>query len=92
MFVSSGDEGAASCDANATVATHGIGVSGFAITPYNVAVGGTDFGDTYADANGTYWNRPMGSTDGSAKSYVPEFPWNDSCASVLISTFPAVPA
>src|SRR5262249_34566888 len=29
VFVSSGDEGAASCDANATSATHGIGVSGF---------------------------------------------------------------
>ena len=28
--------------------THGIGVSAFASTPYNVAVGGTDFGDTYA--------------------------------------------
>ena len=36
------------CDAKATSATHGIGVSGFASTPYNVAVGGTDFGDTYA--------------------------------------------
>ncbi len=48
VFVSSGDEGAASCDANHERCTHGIGVSGFASTPYNVAVGGTDFGDTYA--------------------------------------------
>ncbi len=30
-----------------TAATHGIGVSGYASTPYNVAVGGTDFADTY---------------------------------------------
>ena len=48
VFVSSGDEGAASCDANQSNAIHGIGVSAFASTPYNVAVGGTDFGDTYA--------------------------------------------
>ena len=45
VFVSSGDEGAASCDADEANATHGIGVSGFASTPYNVAVGGTDFGE-----------------------------------------------
>ncbi len=39
-----------------TAATHGIGVSGFASTPYNVAVGGTDFSDTYSGTNTTYWN------------------------------------
>jgi subtilase family serine protease len=86
VFVSAGDEGAASCDADEAKATHGIGVSGFASTPYNVAVGGTDFGDTYAGTNSTYWNSSNTSTYGSAKSYIPEIPWNDSCASVLIST------
>jgi len=86
VFVSSGDEGAASCDADLARATHGIGVSGFASTPYNVAVGGTDFGDSYAGTNSTYWNSTNTSTYGSAKSYIPEIPWNDSCASVLIST------
>ena len=40
VFVSSGDELAASCDANQTLARHGVAVSGFASTPYNVAVGG----------------------------------------------------
>src|SRR6202041_2301740 len=53
--VSAGDEGAASCDANETNATHGISVSGFSSTPFNVAVGGTDFGDTFAGTNTTYW-------------------------------------
>ncbi len=86
VFVSSGDEGAASCDANQTKSTHGIGVSGFASTPYNVAVGGTDFGDTYAGTNSTYWSSSNGSTYGSALSYIPEIPWNDSCASALISS------
>ena len=87
VFVSSGDEGAASCDANMGNALHGIGVSGFASTPYNVAVGGTDFGDTYAKTNSTYWNATNTSTYGSAKSYVPEIPWNDSCGSELIAEF-----
>ncbi len=87
VFVSSGDEGAASCDANQTKATHGINVSGFASTPYNVAVGGTDFGDSYARTNSTYWNATNTATYASAKSYIPEIPWNDSCASSLLSTY-----
>ena len=86
VFVSSGDEGAASSDANLSKATHGIAVSGFASTVYNVAVGGTDFGDTYAGSNSTYWNSTNTSTYSSAKSYIPEIPWNDSCASQLITT------
>ena len=86
VFVSSGDEGAASSDANKTSATHGISVSGFASTPYNVAVGGTDFADTYDKAVSTYWNSTNTSTFASAKSYIPEIPWNDSCASQLIAT------
>ncbi|HME41494.1 MAG TPA: S53 family peptidase [Syntrophorhabdales bacterium] len=87
VFVASGDEGAASCDAGATQATHGIGVSGFASTPYNVAVGGTDFGDTYAGMNPTYWSKTNTSVYGSALSYIPEIPWNDSCASLLITNY-----
>jgi len=86
VFVSAGDEGAASCDADEANATHGIGVSGFASTPYNVAVGGTDFGDSYAGTNSTYWNSSNTSTYESAKSYIPEIPWNDSCASKLIAS------
>ncbi|MBV9758970.1 MAG: S8/S53 family peptidase [Acidobacteriaceae bacterium] len=86
VFVSSGDEGAASCDADEPYATHGIGVSGFASTQYNVAVGGTDFSDSYSGSNSTYWNSSNGSYYESAKSYIPEIPWNDSCASVLIAT------
>jgi subtilase family serine protease len=85
VFVSTGDEGAASCDANELIATHGIGVSAFASTPYNVAVGGTDFSDVYSGTTATYWNSTNTSTGGSAKSYIPEIPWNDSCASLVIA-------
>jgi subtilase family serine protease len=85
VFVSSGDEGAASCDANETVATHGISVSGFTSTPYNVSVGGTDFADTFLNNSSTYWSATNSATYGSALSYIPEIPWNDSCASLLIA-------
>jgi subtilase family serine protease len=85
VFVSSGDEGAASCDADQPKAQYGIAVSGFASTQYNVAVGGTDFGDTYAWTNTSYWKKNNNAIYGSAKSYIPEIPWNDSCASTLIT-------
>lgn len=86
VFVSSGDEGAASCDADLANATHGIGVSGLASSPYDVAVGGTDFGDTYLQKNIVYWTAGNTKTFGSARSYIMEIPWNDSCASTLIAT------
>ncbi len=86
VFVSSGDAGAAGCDQNANKGTHGVGVNAFASTPYNVAVGGTDFGDSYAGTNTTYWNTANTSTFASALSYVPEIPWNDSCAGVLLAS------
>ncbi len=86
VFVAAGDEGAAACDAGASGATHGIGVSAWASTPYNVAVGGTDFGDSYAGTNATYWGATNTATYGSAMSYVPEIPWNDSCAGALLAS------
>ncbi len=87
VFVASGDSGAAGCDNSALEATHGLGVNAFASTPYNVAVGGTDFSDTYANTNSTYWSPTNSSTYESALSYVPEIPWNDSCAGVLLATY-----
>ena len=70
------------------VATHGIAVSGYTSTPYNVSVGGTDFGG-YVHGHSKYllWGSANGSTDGSALSYIPEIPWNDSCAGEIFATF-----
>ena len=87
VFVSAGDYGASTCAYYLNFATNGIGVNGLASTPYNVAVGGTDFGDTYAGTDSTYWSATNSSTYGSALSYVPEIPWNDSCASLLAAGF-----
>jgi subtilase family serine protease len=87
VFVAAGDWGAAIGDAGSSngYATHGIGVNGFGSTPYNVAVGGTDFSDTLSGTNATYWNSSNSSNYGSALSYIPEIPWNDSCASQLLA-------
>jgi subtilase family serine protease len=87
VFVAAGDEGAASCDGGALAATHGIGVSAFASTPYNVAVGGTDFADTSQGTTSTYWGSTNSKTYGSALSYIPEIPWNDSCAGSILAVF-----
>lgn len=87
IFVAAGDYGAATCDRGVAKATHGVGVTGWGETPYNVAVGGTDFSDTYSGTTSTYWNAANGATYGSAISYIPEIPWNDSCAGVLLSEF-----
>ena len=87
IFVSSGDEGACSGNADGADCTRGITVSGYTSTPYNISVGGTDFGDAYAGTESTYWNSSNTVDYGSAKSYIPEIPWNDSCADSLIINF-----
>ncbi len=79
VVVASGDTGSAGCDdPAATQATGGIAVSGYASTPYNVAVGGTDF-DALALSNGfAQYLGAANATFGTALGYIPENPWNDS--------------
>ena len=86
IFVATGDDLAGVCDGDgASVVSQGISVNAYASTPYNVAVGGTDFSDTYSGTNATYWTATNTPTGRSAKSYVPEIPWNDSCASFVLA-------
>ena len=87
IFVSSGDESATSCDSNATHATHGIGISGWGSSPYNVSVGGTDYEDSYMKNGANYWAPTNLGNGGSAMSYIPEIPWNNSCASFMIYNY-----
>ncbi|MGO9087239.1 MAG: Ig-like domain repeat protein [Terriglobales bacterium] len=84
VFVSAGDNGSAGCD-NANTqfeAIYGLQVNGFASTPWNVAVGGTDF--YYSDyASGApsaanLWNATNDANFGSLKAPLPEQVWNDS--------------
>ena len=93
VFASAGDNGPSGCAPDFrdgdSWAYPGIGVTGWGETPYNVTVGGTDFEDLYdsfegGPAQSTYWNATNSPTYGSAKSYIPEIPWNDSCASFLV--------
>lgn len=84
VSVSAGDNGSAGCDNpnTETSATAGIAVSGLASTPFNVAMGGTDFDQ--ANIQSTFWDTCAGTpcTTGtlSAHGYIPEITWNDSCA------------
>lgn len=78
VFVSTGDSGSDVCDQGSSIATQGLSVNGIASTPYNVAVGGTDFADLQNQS--TYWNSandPV--TLASAKGYIPESTWNNTC-------------
>ena len=91
VFIAAGDQGSAACDVGSdiTAATSGLQVSGFASTPFNVAVGGTDFNDI--DSNGNvlsqFWSSSNTTnasvTQESAVSYIPEVVWNNSCSSNL---------
>lgn len=87
VYVAAGDEGGASCDAGWAWAVNGITVSGFASTPYNLAAGGTDYSDSYSSTNGQYWGATNTATYGSAKGYIPEMPWDYSCANGPLSTY-----
>jgi hypothetical protein len=97
-FLASGDSGSASCDQGGDnggqnlpyVAELGLSVSGLASSPYDTAVGGTDFNWCPASdvTSGTackaspYWSASNNATtQANALGYVPEIPWNDSCAS-----------
>lgn len=94
VFVASGDSGSAACDqggdANGVpyAAEYGLSVSGIASTPYNTAVGGTDLfwcdpvktSDSCKSEASKYWNTSNSSSNANAIGYVPEIPWNSTCA------------
>ncbi|HXR39214.1 MAG TPA: Ig-like domain repeat protein [Terracidiphilus sp.] len=101
VMVSAGDAGSAGCDNDNTeeYAIYGQAVNGFASTPYNIAVGGTDF--YYSDFSqglsamdtqmGTYWSTTASNTTPavSIKGVIPEQPWNGSQYGLTIATLQA---
>jgi subtilase family serine protease len=93
ITVSSDDAGVAGCTAESDlgvmndVNSNGFAVNGLASTPYDLAVGGTDFNDLSQSASGLYWNTTNQSgTLASAKSHIPEMVWNDSCANPVLAS------
>ncbi len=99
VAVSSGDAGSAGCDNDNSqeYATGGQAVNGFASTPYNVAVGGTDF--YYSAFNGTsaalqsqiatYWNTTPSNSSPTVSMLqtIPEQPWNSSQYGLNINSY-----
>jgi hypothetical protein len=87
VFVAAGDSGSAVCDRGlSSPATFGLSISGISSTPYDIAVGGTDFNDLQNPS--TYWSSTNNSvTEASAKSYIPETTWNDSCTNSEFFSF-----
>ncbi len=71
-------------DPNTPFSEFGVAVNGVASTPYNVAVGGTDFNDVTNPT--TYWNssNPSTTTQASVKGYIPEVTYNDTCTNSVI--------
>jgi hypothetical protein len=79
VLVAAGDNGAAGCDNPnfGLPASQGFAVNGAAATPYNVAVGGTEFADKGNET--IYWSATDAGDFSSAIGYIPEAAWNDSC-------------
>jgi subtilase family serine protease len=74
FMASSGDTGAAGCDAgNSPPATGGLEVNLPASVPETTALGGSEFNE----GSGTYWGS-NGVNFGSVLSYIPEEGWNDT--------------
>lgn len=86
VTVSSGDSGSAGCDYDGLPqAQSGLAVNALASTPYNIAVGGTDydilpsnFTDYVQDKSGRYLYSGSAPYYRTALKYIPEEPWNDS--------------
>lgn len=80
VFVGTGDAGAADCEFagfNGGPATTGLAVNLLASTPFNTAVGGTQFNENGNQAN--FWSPNVGPGFVSALGYIPEVVWNESC-------------
>jgi Pro-kumamolisin, activation domain/Bacterial Ig-like domain (group 3) len=85
VLLASGDQGSAVCDAGAPAARYGLTVSGYASTPYNVAVGGTDFNDLTTTSS--YWSSSNSTSLSNAIGHIPEMTWNDTCTNSEIFTY-----
>jgi len=81
VILASGDTGSNGC--NYEPAKYGLNVSGFASTPFNVAIGGTDFNDLLNPQ--TYWSlNNTTPTQESVNGYIPETTWNLSCTNGIL--------
>ena len=86
VLEAAGDSGSAGCDGNGSpYAEGGLGINNWASTPFNIAVGGTDFfytdwaqGQSGTDYQNYWTTSPTQLPQVSIKGVIPEQPWNDS--------------
>ena len=79
VFVSSGDSGSNPSFNGGIINDVGIDANAFGTSPNDTVVGGTDTADVLDGTTKKYFASTYNSVYGSALSYVPEIPWNESC-------------
>lgn len=84
VLVAAGDAGSGTCDQNKSYANYGLTVNAIASTPYNTAIGGTDFQTLYGD-NGKFGSSNNSTTKASVSAYIPETTWNNTCTNEQLS-------
>jgi len=85
VLVSSGDQGSSACDPTeymGNAAVHSMAVSGLASTPYNLAVGGTDFNQHKFLVHLLEFNE-RSRDQGVGVGYIPEIPGTPAAAALL---------
>jgi subtilase family serine protease len=86
VFVSSGDSGSNPSFNGGIINSVGIDANAFGTSPHDTVVGGTDTADVLDGTTSKYFSTKLNSVYGSALSYVPEIPWNQSCGNSVAAT------
>ncbi|HEY2345657.1 MAG TPA: S53 family peptidase [Xanthomonadaceae bacterium] len=80
VFVSSGDSGSNPSFNGGTIqSVPAIDANSLGTSPNVTVVGGTDTADVLDGTTSKYFTSTLTTYYGSAKAYVPEIPWNQSC-------------
>jgi len=90
VFVAAGDSGT-SADFNGNIINGYYGnttidANALATSPHVTSVGGTDLADILDGTTSQYFAAAPSVVGGSALSYVPEIPWNQSCGNGVAAT------
>jgi subtilase family serine protease len=86
VFVSSGDSGSNPSFNGGVINGVGIDANAFGTSPNDTVVGGTDTADVLDGTTKKYFASTYNAVYGSALSYVPEIPWNQSCGNEVAAT------
>ena len=90
VFVSTGDSGSNPSFngglINGVYGNAAVDANSFATSPNDTGVGGTDLADMLDGTTSKYFAATPSVVGGSALSYVPEIPWNESCGNGVAAT------